>query len=421
MNPVYIIDLNSLLYSGLVNQLYSLVNGIIICHLTNHDLAVPRFYPQYNLLETIPLEDILDLPHLQKIMEELEIKVYILPVPSGEYAKSKHFNPALGPINHFGLKHIVESLKSETGTKNLGYVFSDLLFKETPLFPELIRRIKFSPEFEEIVESLKIPEEYLGVHLRIEDDMLEHFKKDIQYLNENKFLEDCGRNLYLNYRKKIFGDKKIFLATYLGKKDHRMNWILADLSKDYTIIPGSWRKHFPQIPSGREIDAIIDYIVMTRATRFIGFRRSTFSQAIEFSCKESEFVDYSPDELEDPNLLYKITKGWSGCCEIKVNGDFGERPLCDYTLAAHIPSEVTIELKYPVFLEGYCSGTAQYPPALSFICDEDLLGIVQQRGKRTPCKRLEKGLHTLKVKSDSMAWGQSIWLFHLKNPELLLV
>jgi len=81
------------------------------------------------------------------------------------------------------------------------------------------------------------------------------------------------------------------------------------------------------------------------------------------------------------------------------------------TLSAHAPSRITLTLKKPVMVSGYCSPTSMNPPELHFIN----FGKTTQSGEQTLARRLEPGTHTLSVETSSMVCAHSVWLLKIQT------
>src|SRR5437016_946385 len=65
--------------SGLCNQLIGIVNGIILAHLSKRVLSIHGFCVDYRNCDYIPIQDVLDIDHLNTIINELELSTQIVP------------------------------------------------------------------------------------------------------------------------------------------------------------------------------------------------------------------------------------------------------------------------------------------------------------------------------------------------------
>ena len=81
-------------------------------------------------------------------------------------------------------------------------------------------------------------------------------------------------------------------SSHLLKSDNRNNSYISKIKKLYpnivTFIP--WRNKF-SVPVGREIDAVVDFMICLGAQEFLGYEGSTFSETIHkilmHKCKSS--------------------------------------------------------------------------------------------------------------------------------------
>ena len=281
----YRIDLSILGPTGLFNQLINLINGLIIGHLTQRVIYHPRFLPNYNSLDSIPLEEILDLVHLNQLLSSLNLNTSIefnKTVDEKEWVISKYYNKLTNPLTTNSLDEICSKLFQEDSPYlNIGSVFG--LLSTNDLEDVLFGQIRFLPKYYEVLNHCLtyFNSKYNTIHLRLEDDW-------INFISESSRIsfEDYTQKLFNDYllsMEKIFSpNDTIFLATHLLKSNNRNNHLIDRIRITYPNLVYSipWRDNFPDFLPGREIDAIIDYLIGINGERFIGLYFSTYSRII---------------------------------------------------------------------------------------------------------------------------------------------
>lgn len=285
---------------GLCNQLWALFNGIMLSHFTQRHLIVAGFRPNYNSGEVIPLSHIIDLPHLNHLLRELKMEVQVHDHQKHSW-KDYDFDALLkrfwGKENC--QQNVVKALSDLTESYiSLGYAFFCELdkFYTNPTSWDLLMHIMSQFRFTSILyvianrykQILQLPSTYSVLHLRVEDDVIHHIVhlrpgtkgrlKEDEYRQrlKNRFIE-ASRDLFTS-------NEPIYVATHLLKSPNKFNSLPNELKLVFPkmIFGDSWREHFPTAMNGREIDAIIDYILCTSASKFIGLDMSTFSVQLSY-------------------------------------------------------------------------------------------------------------------------------------------
>ena len=301
----YLIDLNPNLGAGLFNQIWALINAILIGTYTSRNIIIGGFYPDYNKPTTIPLSYVINIHNLRKTLLETGIKIGIYEkseIDTKPWIKSQCFNPMRipsilnGDIN--GYYQMIQMLRSETHNYiELGSVYH-YRYDEISLYPTdihknfvkyMFRQLQFAPAILTIVEYCKqklgLHDKYNAIHLRLEDDMLYAFAKCI-----NKTPQECTRDIMTRYYNTMIHtftkQDEIYISTHLLKSDNLNNPIVHQIKTQYPNIKfwnsgESWRTKFNNIPPGREIDAMIDFLICTHATKFIGYVGSSFSRLVD--------------------------------------------------------------------------------------------------------------------------------------------
>lgn len=274
--------------SGFINQIIHIVYGILLAGITKRKLSDPIFNVDFRNKETVPFSSIVCIDSLNKLLEELNLETSIVSV-EGEWTKSPHYG------NLFKVSQSLEEIGKELSQDqsqylDIGWYRTDfippVMIRKGPIFAKienaLYKGIKFKQIFYDIVKSLSINNHYNALHLRLEGDwgercwLVSGCKKNAQ---------DCIKSLYENYLreiKRVFSPhENIFVSTHLGKTEDENNWVLDDLKTKYSIKTShGWREKGFSLPQGREINAIVDYIICLNSTNFIGIHGSTFSSFV---------------------------------------------------------------------------------------------------------------------------------------------
>ena len=97
----------------------------------------------------------------------------------------------------------------------------------------------------------------------------------------------------------------------------------------------------------------------------------------------------------------------------KLDGDHCSDVIVDeeglFPISAHANSMVVIDAKRPLSVRGYCSPTAEKPPKITYMVDQQVIGSTTTAGEKTERCSLAPGRHELQVIS-SLDWAHSIWL-----------
>ena len=145
------------------------------------------------------------------------------------------------------------------------------------------RDIRFTSKYYEILEHCLtyFKGKYNVVHLRLEDDWLTYFSP-LAKLSPEKYTIKLAGDYYVSMKKLFSADDTIFLATHLLKSKNTNNHLIAEFQKTYPniIFTIPWRDKFSDFMKGREIDAIVDYLICLNGEKFIGLYYSTFSRII---------------------------------------------------------------------------------------------------------------------------------------------
>jgi hypothetical protein len=269
---------------GLFNQLISFTNSIIIANQANRHIYDPRVLVNYNSFESIPISSVIDIDGLNQVLKSLNIHTRIVNHNKIiNWTKSLNYDGTTLISNHLPI--ICNNISSQnTKYLNTGNMFN-LTLQKSEYISNIERQIfcslPFTPRFYEILNYCKehfLTDNYSVVHLRLEDDWINFSKHDKNFTQHSEDL--FGR--YLDKMNETFeSDDKIYLATHLLKSSNVNNSMVDRIKDRYkNLVPMiSWRDVF-DMPVGREIDALVDYIICINANKFIGTVGSTFSAVI---------------------------------------------------------------------------------------------------------------------------------------------
>lgn len=311
----YLVDLNPLSTSGLFNQIISLINGILLAWCCNRDLYVTGFYQNYNQQRKIPLKDVIDIQYLNNMLQIEGINVTVSEdYKNKSWVKSRLYNAAKVDFNHPDYNHLRGTLDSEPLFQkklilmlkylypekeeyiDIGDTFDYFLFRENidetlkDIFRNLIVNIKYNHRLYEVrdhcINKMGLNGKFSAIHFRIEDDII--FHRPDKSVPESEYGEKIKEN-YMKYISKHFNKQDvIYLSTFLLKGPNKYNYLPLVLKNQYSNVrfwqkpKFYWRNDFKDLIEGREIDAIIDYLICLKADKFVGFNGSTFSEIIKY-------------------------------------------------------------------------------------------------------------------------------------------
>nr|WIL04073.1 O-fucosyltransferase [Cedratvirus lena] len=254
---------------GLMNQLITLASGMYMAHLLGRDFYCEGFYPQYNdRTRILPLEEIIDIQATTSVLRTRMCK-----------AKEPEKTVNLGCLLH-NRKVFFSSLKTlyevNWSSLDIGCPFFYSLDENDDLILDvlsLVSKFVFAKKYTDLALSYQPKTDYISVHLRLEDDML-------------AFLKSLGMSpiLYISKFRKVLSslsrEVPIFVASNLNKEKNACTFVLEELEKTHQVF------YSKSLGQGREIDALVDYLVCLGGVSFVGSdQASTFSRVV-FCSKE---------------------------------------------------------------------------------------------------------------------------------------
>lgn len=340
----FLVNLNPVNGSGLFNQMITLVNSIIVGNYTGRDIVIWGFCANYNdNHNTIPLHKVFDISHINSMLISYNLPVKIMDYEDFDHNIRWKRCAAVDLIfdktspttknNFFGMIEILKDNKDKYLHPNRMFSLFDVIYNKNiyltdrnnkliksmiipsqdqqlnindnhqlcdymiKLSNNILFDLKFHPSFYEIInfcKSIYSLDNYGSIHFRLEDDMIKSIVGDDQTKIKN--YSEVIFSRYLIEIKKIFKPNDvIYISTHLCKSNNYNNNKLYELKKLYPKIvfieTNLWRKEFPYIDEGREIDAIIDYLICRDSHSFICFEGSTFSNTLrDFFIKNNKTV-----------------------------------------------------------------------------------------------------------------------------------
>jgi hypothetical protein len=262
----YRIELNPHRSCGLCNQLFAIASALVIGSETGRAIAVKGFSPDYNSSETIDIGDVLDLDATNRALERFRVRlVSISDLPQVTWKRSKARIIVGEEITPY---QFIDRARSEDDKHlDLGCTFELGIFAGSPderyraLHEKIMFSFQYLPDY-----HLPIEGDYCAVHLRLEDDMLDHIKSYRPDFDEDAYVKEAVDR----YIKEI-GGSKAYLATGLTKYPNRHNWVVDKLRQYGEVVLSQ------PLGRGRELDALVDLIACMNGRSFIGKGGSTFS------------------------------------------------------------------------------------------------------------------------------------------------
>lgn len=286
---------------GLVNQLMGLMYLLYFAHYAGRDVAEPMFTLDSTRAKSVPLAEIVDIPHLNSLIKKYGFKSKIVPVPNLISHPSPLSNkPRMSTVEYVNL------LKAEPhpyiSLDAFNWNLTDKSFIESICYP-LIGQIKFDQYYHDIAAKFTPPGPYVSVHLRLENDILNTFPL-VAFPNEDRL------NVYREIFAKYSPDQMIFIATALKKTPNLNNPFMDELDEKYKIFlsaPDSIER-YGNVPK-RELYAIVDMIICRGGTEFSGLIFSSFTRAL-MDGADSNVVHFNNKKLIvkrlAPFILQKI-------------------------------------------------------------------------------------------------------------------
>jgi hypothetical protein len=289
---------------GLCNQLDSIIKSILLCKKYNRDLYINKFQANLNDNNSLcDINEILDIDKMNDYLNENNIKIKLLHSIDNNISQNVELldNVDYNTIPSFDkLSHIIEC-NSHKMYLNIGNPVMMNVFDSScsdsadhyNLYLRLSSNIKFHEKFYTLKNIIKTQlklENYISMHMRIEDDALIHFANcyglSIEDYNNKLisfYVDSINKNkesrIYISSSMTYFCDS-INLNFYNNLLKNNTN--LCD--KKNIIIDEYYLKN-------RELLAIIDLLIAYDGEKFFGCWISSYTQFInnyfKLNCKSS--------------------------------------------------------------------------------------------------------------------------------------
>lgn len=269
---------------GLCNQLLSISKGIIFSHITNRDLIFAGFQIDYRDENNIcDFDSIIDINHLQNIVNMLNfnLKIYsnqnvnsqkIKIVSTEKISYIKNFTHYLFHRDNVNIEYLDVD----------NPISAEIPDKYEMIFKNININIKFIHKYIELANDIKKKlklNNYICIHLRLEDDAI-HFMKQNNTKIDESFINEIYKEKYLD-ELNYLNDKKIsyniYICTSLFINNNINNSFYQDIKKKYNLLDKNDFINNEDLGKYREIYGIIDYIIAKESIYFIGADWSSFS------------------------------------------------------------------------------------------------------------------------------------------------
>ena len=299
------------LTSGLCNQLNSIAKAIILASIDNRDLYFQSFQIHYDINNNkLNTNEIINIDKLQEIINylELDVKIY----KNIDIKEDKIIDLNVNNQDYSYLEDFTSYLKKqkEDSFLNIGSpICAKIPEKYKDALDKIILNIQFTEKF--ITYSSRIKEtfhlqNYICVHLRMEDDCLEYMVKLLKNKSYKK-VEDIYKEKYTSLFKELSNYKvKIYICTSLCIYENKNNIFYQELKKKYNLIDKNDLLLSMNLGNNdskcRELYGIIDYLIAKDSTYFVGCDWSSFSILLynnhKFYKKNTKLIDLWKSCLE---------------------------------------------------------------------------------------------------------------------------
>lgn len=304
---------------GLCNQINSLVKGILLAYYTNRNLYIDKFQIDCNHIEKRnSIDQIYDLEKLQTIIDFLKLDVKILEetnIKDNSIIKKLNIQHE-NDYNNIIIENYMKNNENELilDIENLSLFFDIKKHNLEEIYEQLRINLPFHNKYVELAEKIKETfhlQNYVCIHLRLEDDCIDYMKKciDDPAITKNDII-----NIYKNIYEKELDELrkykvKIYICTSLGIYPNQLNSYYKKLKNKYNLIDKNDLINSFSLNAKikcRELYGIIDFLIAKDANYFIGCEWSSFSILIS---KASHFY----------NKNFKLLDLWQACKSKKKN------------------------------------------------------------------------------------------------------
>jgi len=255
-------------YTGLCNQLWSIISGIIVS--IKHGkrlLIIDKFLANVHTKIYCSIDKILCLPMMNKFLQK-----YNLTLINGAYINN-HNTPGLKLLQLGWGWEIIHDPANDNIKKEL---YQSIRFTDAIVSPAL----KFTNDIKESLKKSTIN----VVHLRIEQDWIDHVVLySIPKVSQTLAYNDISNRYIELIQKYIQKDDITFILT--GSLNNKVIDYLRSNKYMYFL--------FPKITHYREINAAMDMVVGKQCNNvFIGCGASSFSEILKYRITDNNVQTY---------------------------------------------------------------------------------------------------------------------------------
>jgi len=283
---------------GLCNQLQTIVKGILLGIKYNRNVYIDKFQIDLHNGRLCNINHILDINKINiflkntikthiEILDKIDENIidnlnnYCLPnIDYNEISRMSFINDNIESNQTMKIIYLGNIVSLDI-YQSFNYVYGE--YSNNNLYFLIIINLRFSEVFyrikDNIKEKLKLTN-FNCVHLRIEDDALDHFSKCY-----NLSLEDYNTKLLKYYNDNmnlIDKDKKTYICSGMLQFDNKINFdYYNNLIKNNMFCDKKNLILSEHYRNNRELVSIVDLLIAIDSDYFIGCEISSFSQVIK--------------------------------------------------------------------------------------------------------------------------------------------
>lgn len=269
--------------SGLNNQIYALIKGIIFAHITNRNLYIDGFQKDYrNMNNLISIDKIINIDNLQKTIYENKLTVKIENNINSIFPIQKIKSPPNIEIHN--LLNILSLLQSDENNSIVNIdiespASGNIPQEYEPIYLNILSELEFTSYFINIANEIKKQlnfNKYACIHLRIENDAIKHLSENsIFNINDMNGFYKTKYLMEIDFYKKYLNN--VYVCTGLNNQDENYLFYQKLKEKFHWKDKTDIQHPFYNEQNDRELLAIVDYIIAKDANSFLGCDWSSFS------------------------------------------------------------------------------------------------------------------------------------------------
>jgi len=295
---------------GLGNQIYTIVKGILLAIKYNRNIYIDKFQIDLNSGRLCNINEILDIKKINIFLQTIiKTNIEILDtideniintisnycLPNIDYTKIStitYINNYIEINSHMNIIYLGNIVSLDL-FQSFGYIWN--VYTDTNFYYLLMNNISFHKKFyilkDKIKEELNL-NNYNCVHLRIEDDAINHFYK----CYHNLTIEEYNNNLLKFYTTNMPTQNITYICSGIINFDNNINLnYYNDLMKNNKLLCDKQNIVLDTYyTSNRELIAIVDLLLAFDSTYFIGYDFSSFTQLIKcnFIFQNKKYITY---------------------------------------------------------------------------------------------------------------------------------